>query len=200
MVCAACAQQVQNGQLVDSHSAFVRGLLLGIGAAAVGLAAYATFTIATGWYLGYIALGVGWFVAKAIQKGSGGVGGRRYQIAAVLLTYAAISMAAIPIGISYAAKHRHPAANPSHGSVAEGSAPGNADQSGNSSGPPRQVHAGALLGQLVLWGLASPFLELASPLHGAIGLFILFIGLRIAWRLTAARAVAVDGPFRLTTG
>ena len=80
--------------------------MLGIGAAIAGMIVYAAFTIVTGWYIGYLALGVGYLVAKAMKKGSHGLGGRRYQVAAVLLTYAAISVAAVPIGISYAIKHK----------------------------------------------------------------------------------------------
>ena len=38
-------------------------------------------------------------IEKAIMKGTNGIGGRRYQIAAVALTYAAVSLSAIPIGI-----------------------------------------------------------------------------------------------------
>ncbi len=63
---------------------------------------YATFAIATGIIIGYISLAVGWMIGKAIMKGSGGVGGRRYQITAAALTYCAVSMAAVPIGIHYA--------------------------------------------------------------------------------------------------
>jgi hypothetical protein len=48
-------------------------------------------------------------------------------------------------------------------------------------------------------GLASPFLALVDPLHGAVGLFILFIGLRIAWRMTKARPLSVYGPYSATT-
>jgi hypothetical protein len=195
MACATCAQQAQAGQPADSHAAYLRGLLLGIGAAIVGLAAYATFTVVTGWYLGYIALGVGWFVAKAIAKGSNGLGGRRYQITAVLLTYTAISMAAIPIGISYAIKHEQPKAirkssdNPFPGE--------NNSVQPSETQPKQEVHLGAFAGQLLLLGLASPFMALQDPFHGAIGLFILFIGLRIAWQLTAAKRLEVDGPFSL---
>ena len=194
MVCATCAAQMRAGQPVDSHAAFVRGLLLGIGAAIVGLVVYATFTIVTHLYIGYIALGVGWLVAKAIMKGSNGIGGRRYQIAAVLLTYAAISTAAIPIGLSYsirqhrAAVHKPASENP----FPEDSKPA---QSSPAPSPRPPIHVGALLGQLILLGLASPFLELRDPFHGAIGLFILFIGLRIAWQITRAHALSVDGPY-----
>jgi hypothetical protein len=42
--------------------------------------------------------------------------------------------------------------------------------------------------------LASPVLDLADPVHGLIGLVILAVGLRIAWRLTAARELDISGP------
>jgi hypothetical protein len=44
-------------------------------------------------------------------------------------------------------------------------------------------------------GLASPFLQLQDPIQGAIGLVILFVGIRIAWKLTAGRSVDIIGPF-----
>jgi hypothetical protein len=46
----------------------------------------------------------------------------------------------------------------------------------------------------VILGLASPFLDLSNPTHGLIGLVILFVGLRIAWRLTGERPVSIAGP------
>jgi hypothetical protein len=53
-----------------------------------------------------------------------------------------------------------------------------------------------LLGRLALFGLASPFLEVAgNPVGGLIGLVILFVGIRIAARITAARPAQVFGPF-----
>jgi hypothetical protein len=199
MACENCARQISEGQPIDSHAAFVRGLLLGIGAAVVGLVAYATFTIVTGWFLGYIALGVGWFVAKAIMKGSNGIGGRRYQVTAVLLTYAAISLASIPILISYGVKQRNTSTHPST-SIGQPRPSNSAIASGQNaqpdpSVPVRKINWTAAIGQLAFFGVASPFLQLRDPLHGAIGLFILFIGLRIAWKLTTARRLNVDGPY-----
>jgi hypothetical protein len=203
MACSTCATQASEGQPSDSHSAFARGLLLGIGAALLGLALYAGFTIVTGFYVGYIALGVGWLIAKAIKKGANGLGGPRYQIAAVLLTYAAISMAAVPIWIADGIKHRPQVAGQQQ-SAAKPSADSD-DSSNDDTEQPRpapgsrpQVNVGKFLVQLVFIGLASPFLALRDPLHGAIGLFILFIGLRIAWQLTAASPLAVDGPYSVT--
>jgi len=174
MACANCARQAQAGQPTDSHAAFLRGLLLGIGAAIVALAAYATFTIVTNFYLGYLALGVGWFIAKAIKQGSNGLGGRRYQIAAVLLTYASISLAEIPIFLHHLLQN--PKVTTSLPTILA------------RHWPP-----------LLRTGIASPFLQLRDPIHGAIGLFILFIGLRIAWTMTAAKPLTVDGPYSLAS-
>jgi hypothetical protein len=174
----------------------MRGLLLGCGASLVGLIFYASFTIVTDFYIGYIALGVGWFVAKAIKKGSNGLGGRRYQIAAVLLTYAAISVAAVPIGIaSYMKEKKQAAQHP----VTAGS-PADDSDAGTPAGTEAPKSLVSVLGGLALLGLASPFLELQDPVHGLIGLVILFVGLRIAWQSTAARPLEVDGPYSVTAG
>jgi hypothetical protein len=197
MACANCAQQALSGQPADSHAAFARGLLLGIGGAVLGLILYAGFAIATGWTIGYVALAVGWLVGKGMIKGSNGLGGRRYQIAAVILTYAAISLSAIPIAIGDYLKNPEASAGKSQNGAAS------AENSGNqSSSAPKSSSSenfGALAGRLLLMGLASPFLEFsASPASAALGLFILFIGLRIAWTLTQARALAVEGPYSAT--
>src|SRR3984885_5471489 len=98
MACRACTQKAQTELPTDSPAAYVRGVLFGVGAAIAGLILYATFEIMTGIIIGYISLAVGWMVGKAMMKGSNGRGGRHYQITAALLTYAAVSMAAIPNG------------------------------------------------------------------------------------------------------
>ncbi len=167
--CASCAAAARSGQAGGSDSsAFTRALLFGIGAAIVGLAGYAAFTITTHLYVGYVALGVGYIVARAMKAGSGGLGGRPYQIAAVVLTYLAIALAEIPIALW-------------------------------------QFHARIPLGRmfaasvrLLPIGLMSPILEMRSPVHGLINVVILYVGLSLAWRGTAAQRVAVEGPFRLT--
>jgi uncharacterized protein (DUF983 family) len=100
MACEACVLQLQQQLPGDSHAAYVRGMLFGLGAAIVGLIFYAGFTIVTNLYIGYVAFAVGWLVGKAMMLGSKGTGGRRYQIAAVAYTYAAVSLAAIPIALS----------------------------------------------------------------------------------------------------
>jgi hypothetical protein len=206
MACARCAAEARAGQPSDSHTAFARALLFGIGGAAIGLVLYSTFAIVTGWTIGYLALAVGWLVAKAMTKGSHGIGGRRYQITAVLLTYAAISLSSIPIILSYSVKHRPAQSHQSApASATDSSTPDeqtSTDQTQpsteQSTEPAEPSSLGAALGQLALYGLASPFLELQEPGSGIMGLIILFVGLSIAFRLTAAKPLYVDGPFNVT--
>jgi hypothetical protein len=191
MACTACGERAQHEQPKDSHSLFTRGLVFGTGGAILGLILYAVFAIATGLVIGYVSLAVGYIVGKAIKTGSQGTGGRRYQIAAVLLTYAAVSLAAIPIDMSVYAKQRkmHPT-EIEQSRAASGQAP----SAPGAGGEPSSL-GGALL-QLTFLGLASPFLELAEdPFHGLIGLVILLVGVRIAWTLAAGRETQIFGPF-----
>jgi hypothetical protein len=197
MACRACAEKLQSELPRDSHADYTRALLYGLGAAIVGLIVYATFEIQTGIIIGYLSLAVGWFIGKAMMKGSNGRGGRRYQITAALLTYAAVSMAAVPIWIHFAGsqKHAHHATQQQQ-TDDEPSQSENETGQGQSPAPPKStVNMGKAFLQLAFLGLASPFLELADPFHGAIGLFILFIGIRIAWQTTRETAPAIDGPF-----
>jgi hypothetical protein len=203
LACSNCTSQLKNQLPVDSHSAFVRGILFGIGGAILGMILYSAFGIITGLVIGYLSLAVGWLVGKAIRMGSGGIGGRRYQIAAVLLTYFAVSMSAVPMGIYQSVKESKEKKSHLIASPPSPSLPGNSLAPDNPN-PPSQTPqpetkpevgiAAALLGLLFL-GLASPILALENPLGGAIGIIILLVGIRIAWRLTASPQVDILGPF-----
>ena len=187
-------QELQRRQPADSHAGYMRGLLFGAGAAIVGMAGYAGFTILTGLYIGYVSLAVGWFVGKAIMLGSKGIGGRRYQIAAVILTYAAVSLAAIPISISYQLKEK--SHSESVQSQQQQSTTDEANSQPDQGQPKPKLSFGAAILQLLVIGLASPFLELQDPFHGIIGLVILLVGIRIAWQITAgSRRVSIEGPY-----
>jgi hypothetical protein len=179
-VCANCASQIKDQSPKDSHTAFVRGMLFGVGGAILGFGIYVTFALVTGWMIGYVSLAVGYLVGKAVVMGSRGQGGRRYQMAAVLLTYIAVSSAAVPIAVSQHIKQQ--------------SAQQHAPSSDTTTPSAQTVHPVKALGVLALVGLASPFLELSDPAHGIIGLIILFVGIRIAWTITRGRTVNIIGP------
>jgi hypothetical protein len=179
-VCAECANKIQDQIPKDSHAAFVRALAFGIAGALVGFALYVIFALATGLVIGWVSLAVGFIVGKAMSLGSRGVGGRRYQLVAVLLTYLAVSMSAVPIAIHHM-RQRHQA---------------QAQAQSSDIGAPqsRHVSLAKAIGMLALLGIASPLLDLQDPVHGIIGLVILFVGIRFAWRFTAGRTISVSGP------
>lgn len=208
VACERCTEQLKAQLPKDSHSAFVRGLVFGIGGAILGLVLYSAFGIITGIVIGYASLAVGFLVGKAIRLGSGGIGGRRYQVAAVLLTYAAVSMSAIPLSISEGIKEKkiqppgrasQPASAPAlTASDVTAQSASTADTSATPSrtdAQPNKMSLGIAVLGLAILGLASPFLELGSPVSGIIGLVILFVGIRIAWQLTAGPKVEILGPF-----
>jgi hypothetical protein len=198
LACERCKGQLEAQLPKDNQAAFVRGLIFGVGGAILGLILYSVFGIVTGLEIGYISLAVGYIVGKAMRMGSRGVGGRRYQVFAVILTYGAVSMSAIPMGISQYAKEKR--AHPQ----AQVPKPPSADQESVNPGlipnPDPQpakpkMSLGAALAGLAVLGLASPFLALQDPFHGIIGLVILLVGIRIAWQLTASPKIEILGPF-----
>jgi len=135
-------------------------------------------------------------VGTAMMKASGGVGGRRYQIAAVLLTYAAVSMAAIPIAFYFASERHERQAQHQNHQADEQQSDDSAQPATPAPQPRPRLTLGAWLARLAMLGLASPFLELkGNPFWGAIGLVILFVGIKIAWRITQGRSMEVFGPF-----
>jgi len=203
MACPACGERVKRQLPQDSPAAFTRGLLFGVGGAILGLILYAAFGTITGWMIGYVSLAVGYIVGKAIRLGSGGIGGRRYQIAALALTYAAVSLAAVPIWVAQVSKARKAARTEMSQSV---QSPSEKPSTNVSPGPQQQpsparhpTNMGAALVMLVLIGLASPFLELQDPVHGMIGLVILFVGIRIAWQIARGTSIQILGPFKIST-
>lgn len=186
LTCASCAERIREQMPKDSQASFVRAVLFGFGGAMLGLVLYVAFALITGLIAGIISLAVGYIVGKAMVRGSGGAGGRRYQVAAVVLTYMAVSLSAVPIALSQYTK-QHSAQQQQQAQTTD-AAPQPAPK-------PRMGFAKAM-GALALLGLASPLLGLSHPAQGIIGLIILFVGLRIAWRITAGKPLNIVGPIR----
>lgn len=178
----------------DSHGLFVRGLLFGAGAALLGLILYSAVSILTGYVIGFVSLAVGYIVARGILMGSRGRTGLRYQIAAAALTYAAVSLSAIPIAIAQFSKveaelKKIEQTLPPDTKVAP-TDPVAATLSNGGSQPEASLLPN--IPRLLYLGLASPFLDLQSGSGGLIGLIILAVGVRIAWRMTGDAASVVQ--------
>jgi len=105
--CDACGHKARTNA-PSAGTAYARSVVFGIGAAIVGMILYSTFAIVTGITIGFVSLAVGYLVGKGIKLGSKGSGGMKYQVTAAILTYAAVSMSAVPIAISEFAKHPQP--------------------------------------------------------------------------------------------
>ena len=201
MVCPSCIDKIRRERGLDTHAAFVRAITAGIGAAIAGMIGYALIAILLqGWVISYMSFAVGWLVGVAMMKASGGVGGRRYQIAAVLLTYAAVSMAAVPIWIYFANEHKPKQTEQQRLADEQRQLEDESGQPHRDAAPAPQekpaLTLGPWLARVIMLGLASPFIELqGNSLWGILGLVILFIGMRMAWRITAGRPFQVLGPF-----
>jgi hypothetical protein len=165
-----------------SNHPFRRAVLFGLGGALLGLILCSAVGIASGLAGAYVSLLVGYVVGRAMMLGSHGVGGRQYQVVAVILTYVAVSLSAAPLGLLQLNRESgQDARRLTAPRTASASASETPDGSSASEEPLRLVSA---LGYLALAGLISPILGLADPLHGLAGLILLFVAIRIAWRAT----------------
>jgi hypothetical protein len=216
MLCPSCANILQHEASQQPSGNFTRALLFGMGGALIGVILYSAVGIITGLEIGYVSLAVGYIIAKAMLKGSGGIGGRKYQVAALILTYMAVSMSAVPIGLHALSKQQNEGAKVETSSTATQAA----EQPTDAAEPAEDSQAAetaetqptaqeakqqlapslaAFLAAILLLagvGLISPFLGLTDGVSGVIGLVILFVGLNIAWRMTAGgEAPAIEGPY-----
>jgi len=183
-ICAACAAKIQAEQAAPSHPAFLRGILYGTGAAIACCIGYAAVIMISGLEIGLVAILVGYLVGQAVRKGSAGRGGRRCQIAAVALTYIAITFSYVPVALQQMSKQSAP--------KAEAKQPGPATP----ATPP--LSAGNFVLAVVILGgvaLASPILSLQEGFSGILGILILGFGLQRAWVLTGRDQRQVTGPF-----
>jgi hypothetical protein len=182
VVCPPCAERIRTGQQTAPPLSLMRAALYGSGAALGGCALYALVAIVLHAEIGLIAILVGWMVGKAIRHGSYGRGGRRQQILAVLLTYFAITTSYIPVVLYQNARV-----------VQTKNAP--ISSSAPRAARPRMPFAAVALFLLVLTAVG-PFVSLTSGISAWISLFILFIGLQYAWKLTGRREIMLMGPYQ----
>lgn len=205
--------QVACGDCPATLEAHHRGSAGAAGVArAIGLGSAGGFVGAIVWWairrfasieIGLIAIGIGHVVGLGVRRGSGGRGGRGFQILAVALTYFWITANYVPDIVQMVLARGEAQAV---GEARSGSASGTPDTAAargddtddqRDAAPPST--GGMLLGIAFLFGLAmaAPFLEGAGNI---IGLLIISFGLWQAWKLNAAVPIAIEGPFRLRTG
>jgi len=146
--------------------------------------------------VGLIAIAIGHVVGLAVRRGSGGRGGRGYQVLAVVLTYFWITANYAPDilqAILDRGEDRGQQVGTATSSPGAASAPG-AGTEAPAATPP--AFTDLVLAFVVLFGfaMASPFLQ---GVGNILGILIISFGLWQAWKLNTPAVLAVDGPFSL---
>jgi hypothetical protein len=150
----------------EDAALFKRAVIFGIGGALAAAIIDALFIASTAITTGYLALLVGWMVGKAMTIGSRGRGGRRYQVAAVVLTYLALAAAQDLVWWWFVHQKGH---------------------------IPLDFQTFSWLFRL---GLTYPFMKARNtPIFGVIGFIIMLISLRTAWRMTSGKPDVRRHPF-----
>src|SRR5947209_3846530 len=117
VICTVCAGQKRASLEPPRGRVFLKSLLYGLGAALAGSALYAIVLLATGAEFALLSILVGVMVGKAMLKGSGGRGGRKLHIAAVLLTYGSITTGYVPAIVKEMLQHSQKSAAQKQGTA-----------------------------------------------------------------------------------
>lgn len=199
-ICSSCADHLgQTKPLPPGAKGLLRAVTFGAGAAALGTIAYFAVLALTGYEIGWIAVGVGWLVGRAVRKGGYGRGGRKLQLIAACLTYCSIVGSYIPLIVKEIATAKETTAAVTTANAPKALTPGATPVSSPAAHPPDVGSvsvAQMLLALLVLFAvsLAAPFL---AGLENIVGLFIIFLGLFEAWRINRLPTMDLSGPFSL---
>lgn len=98
VVCEHCRERMESRRRTSDPAALVlRAAGYGAVGALIGAAIHGAFRAITGFDVGLLALFVGFIVGRAVQLGTGGRGGTRYQLLAVGLTYLAVGASYLPL-------------------------------------------------------------------------------------------------------
>lgn len=169
-VCASCREKIST-QLANKTGNLPGGILLGVGGAALGAAAYFGVAALTGAEIALVAIAVGWLVGRAVQLGSGGSGSRVQQVVAVVLTFLSLDAAYLAMVVK-------------------------ARMDGLGLGLQAAIST-TLRGPIQTW-IALPITDnLASLPMGLLGLLIVGFGILQAWRMNAPVTITVEGPFQI---
>lgn len=185
-VCRACCESLRAvGTTGTSLTRALRAIGAGLAAALAGSFLYYAILAISGYEFGLIAIIVGMAVGKAVNWGSYGRGGWRYQTMAIAFTYVAIVSSYVPL--IFAEVGKQPVA-------AEASAQaGEKPASQQPESEPPMTAAGALAALVIFTGLvlALPFL---AGVENVIGLIIIGIGLYEAWKFNRKPQLTITGP------
>ena len=177
--CEQCRFKVESSRTEGSPlGRAVRALLGGGIGGIVGAGIYYAVLALTDIQIGLVAIVVGLLVGFGVRWGSGGVGGRRYQVLAAAITYVAIVSTYVPFFVEEFQKQ----SEATETAAVE---------------PEVEVTAATFLlalAAVILFVLASPFL---AGIQNVIGILIIGFALYEAWRVNAYTPLQIEGPFQI---
>lgn len=190
-VCATCRDQLEQLTVTPREwSVFVRAGLLGLVAAILGAILYYAVIAITNFEIGLVAIAIGYMVGWAVRKATGGRGGRRFQVLALVLTYWAVGLAYTPLTFQQIAEENKKEAQ------AAAATPDARSAETTSEGAP--VSIVLALGIVLLFSLALPVLMVVGSLPGGlISAAIIAFGMQQAWRMTGKPPLLISGPYRI---
>lgn len=222
-MCASCKVKVERalaGEGTSRAGRISKSLALGFGAAIVGAAIWFGIAAMFDLEIGLVAILIGFMVGRAVQMGSGGRGGRRYQVAAALLTYLSIAMSYGALGIRQLVEEKNkpvatataggakaglPAVAPDSnveavamdGSIVPATATGATAGDSTSATPSGGAFAAAVAFMLGFMFVLPIIANLSSMPGGILGLAIMAFGIHQAWTMNARVEVPITGPHRI---
>ena len=203
-ICASCRASVETTRATSrTPKAFLKALAFALGAALAGAAVYYAVMEFLDLEIGIVAILIGWLVGRAIQKALPGGGLRRYQVLAAVLTYFAVGIAYMPLVMAEMKKDKATAKAQDSTAVVttqatQAPASSAATKGGNDTANQKNVRSLLLgVGALIALAFALPVIAIFSGGAGILSALIIGIGMRQAWRMSGAPALAITGPFRV---
>ncbi len=211
LLCESCKERVTAQPDGSAMGRFLRAILFGTGAAALGAGLWYAVTALTGYEFGLIAIVVGFLVGAAVRVGSSNRGGLRYQLLAVFLTYTSIVSTNVPLIINELKQEFAEEATPTEDggfaadesaliaeSPVEAAGENEAAVTEASVAAEEMGPAGVVVAVLALMALAYalPFL---AGFQNILGILIIAFGLWQAWRMNARQKLEIAGPFHVSS-
>jgi len=185
---------------------FMASAVYGLGAGVVGAIIYYAVIAITNFEIGIVAILIGYMVGYAVHKGAGLRGARRFQVLAVALTYLSIALAYAPLVFNQAVDTAQSAQNARAATASGNSDTTAATETASVATKTRGAATEKVSGRRALRSLvflaafiaALPVIAVFGSLpSGLISAFIIFIGMKQAWRMTGAPSLQILGPYRV---
>ena len=194
VVCASCHDEIaRHAETPRGIGILVRSILFGVGAAVAGAALYYAVIAITNFEIGLVAIAIGYMVGFAIRKGAGGRGGRRFQIAAIVLTYWAVGLAYTPLVFKEVSRRE---SQKSEQAATQPAEPADTADAGRGS----SMGFGSAAALLLAFTFALPvFAIMGSMPSGLISAAIIVFGMMQAWRMTGAPHLVMTGPYQISS-